>query len=254
MKRIFFVLTIAVQAVHGQVQLADSLRTAADIDPVLPAKNHNIISLIPPVVFIAYGFTALGNTAVKRVDRFVYRDMQEDYPRFATKIDNYLQFAPAVAVYALNLAGAKGKNSFADRSIMYAISNALMAGSVYLFKNTTHQLRPSGMDDQSFPSGHTATAFAAAEFMYQEYGDVSPWYGVAGYAAATTTGILRVYNNDHWFSNIVAGAGFGILSTKISYLVYPYLKRKFYHGKPMKFMALPTWQNGAVGMSYVKQF
>ncbi|MBE7178847.1 MAG: phosphatase PAP2 family protein, partial [Mucilaginibacter polytrichastri] len=133
-------------------------------------------------------------------------------------------------------------------------SNALMAGSVFALKHTTHQLRPNYADDLSFPSGHTATAFAAAEFMYQEYADVSPWYGIAGYAMATATGILRVYNNDHWFSNIVAGAGLGILSTKISYLVYPWIKRKFQPDERQSLMIMPAWQNGTAGLAFVKQF
>ena len=30
----------------------------------------------------------------------------------------------------------------------------------------------------------------------------------------------RVYNNRHWIADVVAGAGFGILSVELSYLVY----------------------------------
>lgn len=259
MKKIFFMLFLAAHSAFGQSE-SDTLASAAAPDSTATHRifrgenSRSLIAYIPPAVFIAYGFTALGNTPVRKVDHFVYNDMHEDYPKFSAHVDNYLQFAPAVAVYGLNLAGIPGKHAFVDRTILYAMSNLLMAGSVYVLKNTTHQLRPNGADDQSFPSGHTATAFAAAEFMYQEYGDVSPWYGVAGYAAATATGILRVYNNDHWFSNIVAGAGFGILSTKISYLVYPYLKRKLGRGHDMHAIAIPTWQNGVAGFAYMKNF
>ena len=99
------------------------------------------------------------------------------------------------------------------------MSNILLTTTVFSVKKLTRQLRPDGSGYTSFPSGHTAEAFASAEFMRQEYKDVSPWYGIAGYAVATTTGILRLYNNKHWVRDVVAGAGFGILSTKLAYWI-----------------------------------
>ena len=82
------------------------------------------------------------------------------------------------------------------------------------------------------------TAFAAAEFMRQEYKDVSPLYGIAGYGAATITGILRLYNNKHWVSDVVAGAGFGILSTRLAYWIYPVIKRKLFKDKSMTYQQI----------------
>ena len=75
------------------------------------------------------------------------------------------------------------------------------------------------------PSGHTATAFAGAELLRLEYKEVSPWYGFAGYVVATATGTLRVLNNRHWVSDVVAGAGFGILSARLSYLIFNSIKK-----------------------------
>jgi membrane-associated phospholipid phosphatase len=94
-----------------------------------------------------------------------------------------------------------------------------------------------------------------AEFLAQEYSDKSVWYSVAGYTIAATTGVFRMYNRDHWFSDVVAGAGFGIISTKAAYLIYPYLRNKLTHkskdGKSTMFM--PTYQNGAVGLAFAKE-
>jgi membrane-associated phospholipid phosphatase len=91
-----------------------------------------------------------------------------------------------------------------------------------------------------------------AEFLAQEYSEKSPLYTVIGYTAAVTTGIFRMYNRDHWFSDVVAGAGFGVLSTKAAYLVYPYLRNalthKGKHGKST--MIMPMYQNGAIGLSF----
>ena len=61
--------------------------------------------------------------------------------------------------------------------------------------------------------------------LYQEYKHSEPWVGITGYVVATGVGLLRIYNNRHWASDVVAGAGIGILSTKLSYLLFPYTSR-----------------------------
>lgn len=65
-----------------------------------------------------------------------------------------------------------------------------------------------------------------AEFLWQEYKDVSIWYGIAGYTIAAGTGIFRIYNNKHWVGDVAFGAGLGILSTKVAYWIYPYIEQK----------------------------
>jgi membrane-associated phospholipid phosphatase len=130
----------------------------------------------------------------------------------------------------------------------------MMGITVQSIKKITKVARPEGFGTNAFPSGHTATTFAGAEFLRQEYKDVSPWYGIAGYLAATTTGILRMYNNKHWFRDVVAGAGFGIASTKISYWLYPKIKKWIFRGKQINTAIIPTWQNKSAGLSLIHQF
>ena len=95
-------------------------------------------------------------------------------------------------------------------------------------KFTTRRTRPNASGWKSFPSGHTATAFVGAEFLFQEYKEKSIWIGIGGYTVAMLIGISRVYNNKHWVSDVITGAGIGILSTKIVYKTYPYLQKKNY--------------------------
>ena len=47
---------------------------------------------------------------------------------------------------------------------------------------------------------------------------MSPWISVGGYVVATTVGVSRILNNRHWISDVLAGAGIGILSVEFGYL------------------------------------
>jgi hypothetical protein len=209
-----------------------------------------IIPFIIPASFIGYGLASLsGNNILRHLDYTTKNELQEDHPLFAAHIDNYAQFAPAVAVYALNLLGVKGQHSLSDATGIYLLSSAITGGTVTIIKKAAHRERPNGAGFNSFPSGHTANAFAAAEFLKQEYKDVSPWYGVAGYAVAAATGTLRMYNNKHWFSDVVAGAGFGILSTKAAYLIYPKLKRLVLGKGASNYNIIPSYQQHSFGLS-----
>jgi len=211
-------------------------------------------SFIIPAAMIAYGATTLGSDGLQDINKELKEEVWIEKPHKKMHIDNYLQFAPAVAVYGLNIAGVKGKNNLKDRSIMFLMSNVFLNATVFTLKKLTKEQRPDGVDYYSFPSGHTAEAFASAEFLRQEYKDVSPWYGIAGYAAASATGLLRMYNNKHWLSDIVAGAGVGIASTKLAYWLYPVIKGKFFKNRSMNTMVMPYYQTGGGGLSMVYHF
>ncbi len=245
----------------SKAQVSDSLqqRKNAEIkfDKILHEKNGrkpSVKSFIIPAVLITYGFISLGNDGLKTLDNNTKIEIKEHHPTSITNLDNYLQYSPALAVYGLNALRIKGKNNFRDRTIIYALSTAISSAVVLPLKRITKIQRPDGSGYNSFPSGHTTTAFAAAEFMRQEYKNVSPWYGIAGYASATATGILRLYNNKHWVSDVVAGAGFGILSIKLSYWLYPVIKRKFFKNKSMSTMVLPFYKSGGGGLFVVYNF
>ncbi len=216
--------------------------------------NLRIKSLILPTAAIAYGFISLGDNGLKKLNLTTKTEIKEHHSSPVSKIDNYLQYSPAFSVYALNALGVKGKNNFRDRTIIYGLSTIITTAIVTPLKHFTKEQRPDGSGLNSFPSGHTATAFAAAEFMRQEYKDVSPWYGIAGYAAATATAVLRLYNNKHWVGDVVAGAGIGIISTKLAYWIYPSIQRKLFKNKSMNTMILPYYQSGGGGVAMVYKF
>jgi membrane-associated phospholipid phosphatase len=69
---------------------------------------------------------------------------------------------------------------------------------------------------QSFPSGHTSAAFAAASVVTSESQRWWPrqtWLvAPAMYGGATLVGLSRMYNNAHWASDVVLGAAIGTFS------------------------------------------
>jgi membrane-associated phospholipid phosphatase len=259
---IWLTLGLKIVIVNAQEQPGPSVDTnmlrpgvsIRDAMQKINARKEKIQSFKIPTLLITYGFLALDNDNLIALDNSIKNEIREDRPFFRTRIDDYLQYAPALAVYGLNTMGIKGKNNFRDRTMIYLLSNAMMGVTVYSLKKITRIQRPDGFGTNAFPSGHTATAFVAAEFLRQEYKDVSPWYGIGGYLAATATGVLRMYNNKHWFRDILPGAGFGILSTRVAYWIYPAIKRKFFTDKSMNTLVMPYYQNGITGISLLHSF
>lgn len=236
------------------IPVTDTIRRAVNWSIPVQSNAFPVRSFIIPAALISYGFTSLGSHGLKDINQNIRNEVAIEHPHHAIHIDNYLQYAPALAVYGLNAAGIKGKHNFKDRTILYTMSMLISNTTVFSIKNLSGVKRPDGSDAMSFPSGHTANAFVAAEFMRQEYKDVSPWYGVAGYAVAATTGYLRMYNNKHWFSDVVAGAGVGIASTRLAYWLYPMIQRGIFKNKKPNTVFMPTYQDGAIGIGFVHKF
>lgn len=169
----------------------------------------------------------VGGLIVKSEDDH-FRSLRNDYlPRFNRHADDYLQYAPAAIMLGMKAAGVQSRSSWSRMLVSDAFSAILMGGVVNTLKQTTHVMRPDGSNDRSFPSGHTATAFMTATMLTKEYGHKSPWIGVGAYGMATATGLMRMANNKHWLSDVLTGAGIGILTTELGY----YLADLIFKGK-----------------------
>ncbi len=140
------------------------------------------------------------------------------------KVDDYLRFLPSATHLLLGFTGVKAKHSFKERFLMSATSHAAMLIMGYGTKYITKEQRPDLSDKHSFPSGHVAMAFTGAELMRMEYGT---YWGLAGYASATAVAFFRLYNNRHWFNDVLMGAGIGILSAKIGQWLLPFERKLF---------------------------
>lgn len=175
------------------------------------------------------------------------------------KLDNYTQYAPAVMVYGLNAMGIRGKHNLRDRTIIYASSQLIAAAFTMPLKYLVKEERPDRSNTLSFPSGHAATAFSSAQFMFREYKDTNFWLSISGYPFAIFTGVYRMLNDKHWLGDVVAGAGFGILSTELSYWLFPKIDNLLRGKNKTKSslsstMVMPFYQNKIVGIGLVKTF
>lgn len=150
--------------------------------------------------------------------------------------------------------GVPAKHSFGERVAVAAVTYLSVMALSQGVKYTVREPRPDTGTRNSFPSGHTTTAFAGAELVRTEYG----WgVGMAAYAVAATVGIMRMYNGRHWLNDVVAGMGFGILSARIGYWLLP-LNRHIFRipRKGQAIIATPLYDSNtrALGLSCAIQF
>ena len=187
---------------------------------VKPFKVMDDLTFVGIPLFAA-GWAIKGDKAMFRVNNKDAKENTQLLTNFKTGIDDYTQyFGPAVTV-GLKLAGVEGRSDWPRLLASAAMSYGIMAAFVNGIKYTAKEMRPDGSSANSWPSGHTATSFVGvvgATLLHKEYGLTrSPWYSVAGYGVATATGVMRILNNRHWISDVMSGAGIGIMSTEIGY-------------------------------------
>lgn len=130
-----------------------------------------------------------------------------------------LQYVPLAMPWALKAAGVHTRSGWGQMAVSQAFGVGIMAGSVKLIKNGVSSLRPDGSDYHSFPSGHTAWAFMGATVMAIELAEQSPWYALGGYTLATAIAVERVMDAHHYPADVMAGAGIGMLSAQLGYLI-----------------------------------
>ena len=201
-----------------QIGLRDS--TAGDSLLVL---THSHFSRLSPFwqVAVPIGLSSVGVAGLadrgfffkgKRKVRQFFNELRGNSP---VRVDDYLQYAPFMwFVGGAEIPGVRHRHNFRDRLLIGATVNAV--------KYSIGELRPDHSARNSFPSGHTATAVMGAELVRAEYGNR---LGFFAYAGALTVGVLRMYNNRHWFNDVLGGAAFGFAATRIALWLLPYEQR-----------------------------
>jgi len=182
----------------------------AQIDSRADSSVFRPGQLIVPGVLISsgVGIHCFGHDAIDvPVNNWFQQTLRAGRP--ALRFDDYIQYVPITMDLGLGLLGVPAKHGFVDRLVEGSLS-CLMLGAVSgLMKEVIDSPRPGGGKHNSFPSGHTDWVFVGATLVRLEYG----WgWGAGAYAIATTVAVMRNYNNRHWLSDCVCGAGLGILA------------------------------------------
>ena len=224
-KLISVVLLVTTIALNAGAQVQDTINKKT---PLFTGKDALLL-----------GVFALGTAAVAPLDLRVANRLQDS----ATQANRFLgraatgfrllgdpgSFATGAGVY---LIGRAGGNRRVEALGLHSVESILLAdvlgGGIKLLvgrqrpfvdTKTPYNFQLwrgfSGYQYQSFPSGHTTTAFAFASTVTREsqfWWPHAAWYvGTVFYGGATLVGLSRIYNNQHWASDVMAGAAIGTL-------------------------------------------
>lgn len=234
----------------------DSLNTTERWWPMYSdsTTKFRATQFIAPGVLFTIGALGIGeNAPLREINLAINNGMYKLSKGKQLYFDDYIQFAPLATYLALCATPIKSKHSAGERIAIAAITYMSMAILTNSLKYTIREMRPSSSRRNSFPSGHTANAFAGAELVRTEYG----WsLGLAAYAVASSVAFMRLYNNRHWFNDVLGGAAIGIISARIGYWLLP-LSRKIFKLKPQSVVAVsPSYfaEQEAIGVACAISF
>lgn len=173
---------------------------------------------IIPVTLIGLGVLANNSNFEKQLQLDLRNNVGNNYE---LRIDNYLQYVPIIQMYTADALSIKAKNHWFDQTKYLLISNLISSTITHSLKRIMQKERPND-SPYSFPSGHTTFSFTNATVLFNEFKGTAPVLAYSGYAFATITGVFRMINNKHWLSDVLVGAGVGILVTELVYHFEPF--------------------------------
>lgn len=216
--------------------------------------QFRVEQLVVPGALFLIGTLGIGENAPMRGINTSIRDgMHSLSGGRQLHFDDYLQYLPVAAYLGLCALPAKAKHTVPERISVAAIAYISMTALNNGLKYTVREKRPDSGARNSFPSGHTATAFTGAELVRSEYG----WaYGLAAYSVATTVAFMRLYNDRHWLNDVLAGASIGIISARIGYWMLPLNRKIFKMDRRKALVTTPMYypEQQALGVACAMNF
>lgn len=242
----FFTIIFLILSSTGS--MAQTLIDTTDIER---SKGKRVFQkMIVPTTLI------LGSTLISGSDFEVkvQDDLRASLGRnYEFKLDDYARYAPIVQMYAADALGVKSKNHWFDQSKNLAMAIVVSDFITFRLKRWLNKKRPDG-SKESFPSGHTSFAFTNAGILYQEFKDTSPILAYSGFGFATATGTFRVLNDTHFISDVLVGAGIGILVTELIYLFDPIIRWNPFFKKEKNISFIPRLDGEQYGFYLFMNF
>jgi membrane-associated phospholipid phosphatase len=222
---------------HAQAVVPPAVAAVAKADT---AKKAEQPLFTKTDAWIALGFTGL-TFALYPVDKSMAVHLQDQNSTLSKSIDKWatgFDYLTLPGVFVLGFGTyAFGRMTHADNmaDVAWHTTESVIIGSVIteVVKDVAGRSRPyvtadtnprdfkvgAGLTNdarKSFPSGHATIAFAAASAVTTEVHRVWPRYalatGIVSYGIASAVGLSRMYQNQHWASDVVVGAGIGTLA------------------------------------------
>ena len=128
-----------------------------------------------------------------------------------------LALSPLAATWVMKAFGVKSRSTTRRMLTANGLALGLTVGLSQTLRWSVTEERPDHSDSHGLPSMHASLAFMGATVLSREYGHISHWITIGGYAAATGTQMLRIGHNRHWMNDIFLGAGIGVVSTHLAY-------------------------------------
>jgi membrane-associated phospholipid phosphatase len=205
------------------------------------------------VLYVGTGLTLTVLLFEDSIVDYTQKDLSNDKPlgSFSKFGDLAGQMLPN-GLYALGqaLAGLSGDKYGYTRAIGMLKASTYASTVTTALKYTIREPRPGASTDRnSFPSGHSTTAFAFGGYVYEEHG----WkWGVPALAVASFVGASRINDNRHYLHDVLAGAtiglAYGIGISKID-------KNKKTQGEMKSTLTIvPIFDWNTKGVALVKEF
>jgi hypothetical protein len=213
-------------------------------------SHKNIVPhIIAPITLISTGILVNKSQFEQNLQDNLRIKVGED---FNSDIDDYFQYVPIAELYIADILGVKSKNHWFDQTKYLLISNLVTSGITQGLKKLSSKTRPNGAPD-AFPSGHTSFAFTNATVLFIEFQESSPVLAYSGFAFAAITGAFRMMNNKHWLSDVLVGAGIGMLVTEMVYYFEP-LKSFNPFKRSDSYSLVPKIGNHEIGFYFLCEF
>jgi membrane-associated phospholipid phosphatase len=158
----------------------------------------------------------LYNASSKEAQSTIYRN---NFSNFSTKLDDILQYTPAILNVGLGLSGLEAKNSRQDCARVFILGTVIYVATTQGLKYAINETRPNGTE-HSFPSGHTASAFALATILSFSVKDNS-LKSIGLLLGACIVGFSRTYLSQHFLVDVTVGSAIGVVSAYILLAVLP---------------------------------
>ncbi|MCM4161263.1 phosphatase PAP2 family protein [Antarcticibacterium flavum] len=227
------------------ITFSTTAQTVKDTTIAKPFGGKRVLQkMIVPATLILGGSILSGKDFEKEFQTDVRGAVGENYE---FKFGDYARYVPIVQMYTADALGVKSKNHWFDQTKNLALAIVVTDFITFRLKNWIPKKRP-GQVTESFPSAHTSFAFANAGVLYQEFKDTSPFLAYSGFGIAAATGAFRVINNTHWISDVIVGAGIGILVTNLIYLFDPIIKWNPFLKKKNSFVFIPRFDQDQYGL------